>query len=101
MSDPEKDVRQPAPAPKHPPSADPQAGARESLDWLRFGLIAAAILYALILLLLNNDKIELDFLFFSANTRLWLLLLLTLVLGFVAGYGAARLYDRRRRSAGR
>lgn len=88
------------PEPRQPttkPRPDRPAGAHESGDWLRLGLIAAAVLYGLILLILNNDKIKLDFLFFEANARLWLLLLLTLALGAVAGVVGARLYDRRRR----
>jgi hypothetical protein len=99
MSEPQGDIRQPPPpARKRPPGAGFQG--RDTQDWLRIGLIAAAILYAVILLFLNSDRIKIDFLFFEANTRLWLLLLLTLVLGFAAGYGAARLRDRRRRSQG-
>ena len=100
MSEREKDVRKPAPAPKTPPKVDP-AGAdaeRDTLDWIRFGLIGVAIVYALILLLLNNEKIKIDFLFFSANARLWILLLLTFALGGIAGFAGARLYARRKRS---
>jgi hypothetical protein len=96
MSEPQKDVRHPAPPARKPSTGSGPAG-RDSLDWLRIGLIVAAILYAVILLFLNSDRIKIDFLFFEANARLWLLLLLTLVLGFAAGYGAARLRDRRKR----
>jgi uncharacterized integral membrane protein len=99
VSEQEKDVRRPAPAPKTPPKVDPAAddNQRDTLDWMRFGLIAIAILYALILLLLNNERIKIDFLFFSANARLWILLLLTFALGGIAGVAGARLYARRNR----
>lgn len=100
VSDQGKDVRKPAPAPKAPPDVDPVTTdeQRDTLDWARFVLIALAIVYALILLLLNNEKIKIDFLFFSANARLWILLLLTFALGGVAGFAGARLYARRKRT---
>jgi uncharacterized integral membrane protein len=56
------------------------------------------VIYGLLLLILNSKRVKLDFLFFEANARLWLLLLLTLALGAVAGFVGARLSDRRRRS---
>jgi uncharacterized integral membrane protein len=91
----EQDPRQPTTKPRTSPQPD---GGRDTGEWVRIGLIAAAVIYGLLLLILNSKRVKLDFLFFEANARLWLLLLLTLALGAVAGFVGARLYDRRRRS---
>lgn len=52
-----------------------------------FGVIA---LYAIIVALLNSERVKVDFLFFSTNTRLLILIFLCLGIGFAAGF----LFDR-------
>lgn len=52
-----------------------------------FGVIA---LYAIIVALLNSERVKVDFLFFSTHTRLLILIFLCLGAGFAAGL----LFDR-------
>jgi uncharacterized integral membrane protein len=60
-------------------------------------IIGVIALYALIVALKNSERVKVDFLFFSTNTRLLFLIILCLVLGFVSGF----LFDRwRARSKG-
>jgi uncharacterized integral membrane protein len=61
-----------------------------------FALLA---LYAVLLLILNADQVEVSFVFFTAEISLLVLILLCLVIGFAAGYLVERLRDRRRRRA--
>jgi uncharacterized integral membrane protein len=62
-------------------------------------LLAAGvvILVAVVFMSQNNDKVELNFLMLSIETRLWVGLLITLVLGAVLGQVAESLWDRRQR----
>jgi uncharacterized integral membrane protein len=62
-------------------------------------LLAAGviILVAVVFMSQNNDKVELNFLMLSIETRLWVGLLITLVLGAVLGQVAESLWDRRKR----
>lgn len=55
------------------------------------------ILVAVVFMSQNNDKVELNFLMLSIETRLWVGLLITLVLGAVLGQVAESLWDRRKR----
>jgi uncharacterized integral membrane protein len=59
-------------------------------------VFAALALYALLLIILNDDKVEVSFVFFSAEISLLVLIVLCLGLGFVAGFLADRLRERRR-----
>lgn len=61
-----------------------------------FGVLAA---YAVIVALLNSERVKVDFLFFSANTRLLILIFLCLGLGFAAGFLFDRWRDRRKQNA--
>jgi uncharacterized integral membrane protein len=64
---------------------------------VRLVLAGLAILVAVLLVVQNNDRIELNFLVFEVTTRLWVGLLVTLVLGAVLGQAAEALWARRRR----
>jgi uncharacterized integral membrane protein len=70
--------------------------ARRDIPW---SLIAFAVLaaYAVLIVLLNTEEVEIDFLFFSGRISKLVLILLCLGIGFAAGY----LFDhwRRRRKA--
>jgi uncharacterized integral membrane protein len=59
-------------------------------------LFAAVALYALLLVILNDDKVEVSFVLFTAEISLLVLIVLCLGLGFVAGYLADRLRERRK-----
>ncbi len=60
-------------------------------------LIGVAVLYALIVAILNSDRVEVDFLFFSADVRLLVLIVLCLGLGFASGFFFDRWRERRKR----
>ena len=56
-------------------------------------LVGILGLYAVIVALLNSEKVKIDFLFFSASVRLLILIFLCLGVGFVVGF----FFDRYRR----
>ncbi len=56
-------------------------------------LVGILALYAVIVALLNSEKVKIDFLFFSASVRLLILIFLCLGVGFVVGL----FFDRYRR----
>jgi uncharacterized integral membrane protein len=53
-------------------------------------VFAVVGIYALLLVILNDEKVKVDFVFFSASIRKLVLIILCLVLGFVGGL----LFDR-------
>jgi uncharacterized integral membrane protein len=56
-------------------------------------LVGILALYAVIVALLNSEKVKIDFLFFSASVRLLILIFLCLGVGFAVGF----FFDRYRR----
>ena len=62
-------------------------------------LFAALALYAVLLVILNADQVEISFVFFSAEISLLVLILLCLGIGFAAGYVFDRLRERRSRTS--
>jgi len=75
----------------------PPAPGERGTPWT---LIAIAVLavYAILIVVLNREEVEISFVFFSTTISKLVLILLCLGIGFVAGY----LFDRwrERRSAG-
>lgn len=68
-------------------------------EWKRYvkpGLWSALALYALILVLLNREAQEVNFLFFSAQVPLVVLILLSMALGALLAFGFHLLRTRRR-----
>jgi uncharacterized integral membrane protein len=65
---------------------------RRDTPWTMI-LIGILALYAVIVALLNSEKVKIDFLFFSASVRLLILIFLCLGVGFVVGF----FFDRYRR----
>ena len=61
-----------------------EPGKRDT-PWTLIGFGALTV-YAVIVALLNSEKVSVDFLFFSANIRLLVLIFLCLGVGFVAGF---------------
>lgn len=59
-------------------------------------LFAALAVYALLLIILNDDKVDVSFVFFTAEISLLVLIVLCLGIGFVAGYLADRIRERRK-----
>ena len=72
----------------------PPEKEKKGTPWTLIGL-AVVGLYALVLVLLNDEKINVDFLFFSASIRKLVLIILCLGLGFLGGL----LFDRWRRKS--
>ena len=69
-----------------------QSPPKRDTPWTMI-VIGILALYAVIVALLNSEKVKIDFLFFSASVRLLVLIFLCLGLGFVVGF----FFDRYRR----
>jgi uncharacterized integral membrane protein len=67
----------------------PSTPEKRERNWtlIIFGVVS---LYALLLVILNDEKVKIDFVFFSTSIRLLVLIILCLVLGFAGGL----LFDR-------
>lgn len=74
------------------------AKERRSTPWtlIVFGVLGV---YAVLIALLNSDKVNVDFVFFSAEIRLLFLILLCLGIGFGAGWVFEKMRARRKRQA--
>ena len=62
----------------------PSPPEKRDRNWTVIGFLVVAV-YALLLVILNDEKVKVDFLFFSASIRKLVLILLCLGLGFVGG----------------
>jgi uncharacterized integral membrane protein len=74
----------------------PAAGDTRGIPW-RLVLWVAIALYALLFLLLNDDKQSVDFVFFTVNTRLPWLILLSMALGAALAVVGPRWWRSRKR----
>jgi uncharacterized integral membrane protein len=72
--------------------------AKRDTPWslIVFGVLAV---YAILIALFNSEQVEVDFVFFSADISLLVLILLCLGIGFAAGYLVERVRERRKRAA--
>jgi hypothetical protein len=68
---------------------------RRDTPWALIAFAAVAI-YAALIVLLNREEVEIDFVFFSGRISKLVLILLCLGLGFAAGY----LFDHWRKRRG-
>jgi uncharacterized integral membrane protein len=70
--------------------------ARRDVPW---SLIAFAVLavYAVVIVLLNREEVEIDFVFFSGRISKLVLILLCLGIGFAAGFLFDHWRERRRK----
>jgi hypothetical protein len=77
---------------------DPQRPSGESkpIPW-KLVLWGAAVLYAVIFLLVNSDRQDVDFVFFTVKTRQIWLILLSMALGAVVGRIGPRWWRNRDR----
>jgi uncharacterized integral membrane protein len=62
-------------------------------------VFAALAIYAVLLIILNADEVNVSFVFFEARISLLILILLCLGIGFVAGFLSDQIRDRRKRRA--
>jgi uncharacterized integral membrane protein len=72
--------------------------AKRDIPW-SLVLVGLLALYAVLLVVLNDEKVSVDFVFFSARISKLILILLCLGIGFVGGFLFDRWRERRRRSA--
>lgn len=57
-----------------------------------------ALLAAVIFVVQNSNKVEMDFLFFGGSQPLWLVIVLSMVLGALFGQGIGLVRGRRKKS---
>jgi uncharacterized integral membrane protein len=72
---------------------------REGLDTrlvLRIVIGAAIVIFTILFIVQNSDKVETSFVFLSVETRLWVSLVLAVVLGALLGQAVEALWRRRR-----
>jgi uncharacterized integral membrane protein len=62
-------------------------------------IVAAVALYTLLLVVLNDEQVNVDFVFFSADISKLVLILLCLGLGFAGGFFFDRWRERRKRAS--
>ncbi len=74
------------------------SSAKRDIPW-SLVLVGLLALYAVLLVVLNDEKVSVDFVFFSARISKLVLILLCLGIGFVGGFLFDRWRVRRRRSA--
>jgi uncharacterized integral membrane protein len=75
-----------------------QEGARKKSPWTPRRIILGVIaLYLLIIVLANRNQVAVNFVFFKTEASLFVVLLLAIALGFVAGWLFDDVRDRRRR----
>ncbi|HLB04428.1 MAG TPA: lipopolysaccharide assembly protein LapA domain-containing protein [Gaiellaceae bacterium] len=73
-----------------------QPTAKRDIPWSLVGLAAVA-LYALLLVFLNDEQVDVHFVFFTAEISKLVLILLCLGLGFAGGFFFDRWRHRRKR----
>ena len=74
----------------------PAPAARERAPSWKLVLFGVLAVYALLIVLLNRDQIEVHFVFFSTRISLLVLILLCEGLGFAAGYLFDQIRGRRK-----
>ena len=71
---------------------------KRGTPWTLIGLGILG-LYALLLVIKNDEKVKIHFLFFTTTIRLLVLIILCIALGFVAGLLFDNWREKRKRSA--
>lgn len=74
----------------------PTPPSREKAPTWKLVLFGALAVYALLIVLLNREQIEVSFVFFSARISLLVLIVLCVGIGFAAGYLFDQIRGRRR-----
>ena len=76
--------------------AQPPSKPERDTPWklIVFGVLAV---YAILIVVLNREQVEVSFVFFSAEISLLVLILLCVGIGFATGYLFEQLRDRRQR----
>jgi uncharacterized integral membrane protein len=78
------------------PETSPAKPQREGIPWrlVALGLVG---LYAFLLVILNTDEVDVQFVFWSTKTSLVILLLIVLAIGFLGGFLFDTWRERRKR----
>ena len=76
----------------------PESPARKSPWTARRIVLGVILLYLLLVVIANRGRVAVNFLFFKTEASLFVVLLLAIALGFVAGWLFDDLRARRRRS---
>lgn len=63
---------------------------------VRLVIGAVIVIFTLLFIAQNSDRVETSFVFFTVETRLWVSLLLAVILGAVLGQAAEVLWHRRK-----
>jgi uncharacterized integral membrane protein len=74
----------------------PSRAEKRGTPWALI-LLAALAVYAVLLVILNAEEVEISFVFFTAKISLLVLVLLCLGIGFASGYLVDRWRARRKR----
>ncbi len=73
-------------------------GARKKSPWTpRRIILGVIVLYVLIVVVANRNQVAVNFVFFKTEASLFVVLLLAIALGFVAGWLFDDIRDRRKR----
>lgn len=75
----------------------PPSTTKRDTPWLPI-LFGALAVYAVLIVLLNREEVEISFVFFSGRISKLVLILLCLGIGFVSGFLFDRWRDSRKRS---
>jgi uncharacterized integral membrane protein len=75
----------------------PEVPSKKSPWTARRIVLGVIVLYLLLVVLANRDRVAVNFLFFKTEASLFVVLLLAIALGFVAGWLFDDLRARRRR----
>ena len=77
----------------------PETPGRKSIWTVRRIVLGVILLYLLSVVIANRNQVAVNFLFFKTEASLFVVLLLAIALGFVAGWLFDDLRERRRRRA--
>jgi uncharacterized integral membrane protein len=73
-------------------------GARRKSPWTpRRIILGVVVLYLLVIVLANRNQVAVNFVFFKTEASLFVVLLLAIALGFLAGWLFDDIRDRRKR----
>jgi uncharacterized integral membrane protein len=73
------------------------ASAKRDTPWTLIGFAVLAI-YVVLLIILNREEVDIDFVFFSAEISKLVLILLCVIIGFASGFLFDRWRQRRKRA---
>jgi len=74
----------------------PPASAKREIPWTLVGFAVLAV-YAVLIIVLNREQVDISFVFFSARISKLVLILLCLGIGFAGGFLFDRWSHRRKR----